>query len=98
MSKATKPKRGTYVSRSVYQKVVEENNKLKQDIYQMIMRPLTFECLQARAKWQNKFEKDKELRKLLHDYAVQYVKDNPDSIVAQITKEFPPKDYTKTLE
>lgn len=84
-------KKGTYVSRSVYQKLSEENKLLKTDIYTLVMKPLTFESIRIRGNWQNKFESDAELSKMLHDYAVQYVKDNPDSFVAQMAREFPSK-------
>ena len=87
-----KSEKGTYVSRSVYQKVVEENRHLKEDIWQMIMRPITAESILVRIKWKDKFQKDKELQQLLHDYAVKYVKDNPDSVVAQISRTHPPKE------
>lgn len=82
------------VSRSVYQKLSEENKRLKADIYTMVMKPLTPESILVRAKWGKKFEEDQEFRQMIHEYAVQYVKDNPDSIVAQLAKEFPPKNTT----
>jgi hypothetical protein len=76
------------VSRSVYQKLAEENKRLKVDIWQMVMRPVTGQTILLKAKWRGKFERDQELRQALHEYAVQYVKDNPDSVVAQMAKEF----------
>lgn len=79
------------VSRSVYQKLAEENRRLKADIYTLVMKPVTGESILVRAKWREKFEKDAAFQKAMHDYAVQYVKDNPDSVVAQLAKEFPPK-------
>jgi hypothetical protein len=79
------------VSRSVYQKLAEENKRLQKDIYLMVMLPYSGKGVNARAKWYKKFKQDKELAKMLHEYAVQYVKDNPDSVVAKLAKEFPPK-------
>jgi hypothetical protein len=76
------------VSRSVYQKLVEENKRLKADIWQMVLRPVYGETILLKIKWKERFEKDQELRQALHEYAVQYVKDNPDSEVAQIAREF----------
>jgi len=84
------------VSRSVYQKLAEENKRLKADIYILIMLDheneddLNLWC-EVYEKWLDKFKKDEALRQALHDYAVQYVKDNPDSVVAKLAREFPPK-------
>lgn len=86
--------KGKCVSRSVYQKVCEENRRLRQDLYTLVMRPVTGESILVRGRWKDQFEKEKELAKVLHDYAEQYVKDNPDSIVAQIAREFPSEKYS----
>jgi len=79
------------VSRSVYQKLAEENKRLKKDIYLLVMKPYSGLSVNARAEWYKKFKQDQELAQMLHDYAVQYVKDNPDSVVAKLAREFPPK-------
>ncbi len=82
---------GKYVSRSVYQKVCEENKKLKSDIWTLVMKAVTWDSVAVRMKWEKKFKEDKELSEMLRDFAIQYVKDNPDSIPAKIAKEFPPQ-------
>lgn len=79
------------VSRSVYQKLAEENKRLKADIWQMVMRPVTGETILLRMKYKEQFEKDKALANTLHDHAVQYIKDHPDSVAAQIANQFQPK-------
>jgi hypothetical protein len=73
-------KRGTYVLRSTYQKVVEENRKLLLDI-----RILTEETIMpsperilCKDKWQKKFRKDKQLNALLKEAAVAYMKEHPE--------------------
>ena len=84
--------KGKYVSRSVYQKQVEENRRLLADIYTLVMsKGVSPHRIIVKEKWERKFTEEQKLKQLLHDYAVQYVKDNPDSIVAQISRKFPPK-------
>jgi hypothetical protein len=80
------------VSRSVYQKLAEENKRLKADIYVLVMLDLREKGNLERwnridSQWREKFKKDEALRQALHEYAVQYVKDNPDSVVAQLARE-----------
>lgn len=82
--------RGKHVSRSIYQKVCEENKKLKSDIFTLVMsKGVSPERILVKDKWERKFNQDQYLKQMLHDYAVQYVKDNPDSTAAQIAKYFP---------
>lgn len=71
------------VSRSVYQKLAEENKRLKADIYTLIMVDLESQegvnrWCEVNQRWEDKFEKDAELCRLLHEYAVQYFKDHPE--------------------
>lgn len=86
-----KTERGKWITRSVYQKVCEENKRLKADIYTMVMMPVTGQSILVKGKWKDHFEQEKELANILHAYAVQYIKDNPDSIPAQISRQFPVK-------
>ena len=74
---------GTYVTRSTYQKVCEENKRLKADIYALVMANFEDEVsevlgIEVMDRWRDKFEKDKEFEKLMKDFAVQYFKDNPE--------------------
>jgi|GEM_PF-6502712 len=76
------------VSRSVYQKLAEENKRLRADIFKMVMFPLNSETIKVRSKWRKKFEEQQLLRQTLHEHAVQYIKDHPDCVAAQIAREF----------
>lgn len=76
------------ISRSVYQKLAEENKRLKADIYSLVMIDTEKEdsmdrWIEVTSRWEEKFEKDAEFRRLLHEYAVQYFKDNPDKLIKQ---------------
>ena len=59
--------RGKYVSRSVYQKVVEENRKLLKDIRALVDNSLTIESINVRRKWCDKFQKDREFVNLISE-------------------------------
>lgn len=68
------------VSRSVYQKVCEENKKMRNDLY-----ILTFGSLEdnhkwwdTHSKWYEIFEKEKKFRKMLKEAAIEYVKEHPE--------------------
>jgi len=78
------PELGKWVKRGTYQKVCEENKKLKADIYSLVMLDLrNKESLdrwnKTDSKWRDKFQKDEELSRMLHEYAVQYFKDHPET-------------------
>ena len=45
------------------------------------------EGIKVKVKWTEKFDKDEKLTRLLHEAAKQYVKDNPQSIAAQLSRE-----------
>lgn len=70
------------VSRSVYQKVCEENKKLLKDIYiltgDIVDSSTMWEYMNVRTKWREKFTQDRELRELLHKAAIEYVKEHPE--------------------
>ena len=55
------------VSRSVYQKVKEENKRLIADIKIMSQESTTVEKIECILKWREKFKKDDEFIGLLHD-------------------------------
>lgn len=61
------------VSRSVYQKVCEENKRLKADIWGLIhyIQPI-------RDKWEKKFAEEREFRMLLKQAATKYREEHPD--------------------
>jgi hypothetical protein len=63
-------KHGTYVTRSTYQKVVEENKKLLNDIRILVQErsyqiPPPVEKLLVIEKWRTKFAQDRELVDML---------------------------------
>ena len=55
------------VSRSVYQKLKEENKRLMNDIFIITMKPLTLESINVRSKWKKKFTEDQEFNQLLRE-------------------------------
>jgi hypothetical protein len=67
-------KRGTYVSRSVYQKVIEENKRLRSDLYSLVMMPGTRHAEQAKGKWNNYFIR----RKQFNDTFIELIKQSYD--------------------
>ena len=68
----------TTVSRSTYQKVVEENKRLKEDIKVLANRKDFFEFLSVTRKWREIFRKEDELSYALKQAAEQYFKDHPE--------------------
>lgn len=75
-----KPEKGTFVKRSTYQKVVEENKRLLIDIKILTEEQydLTGERILLKMKWQKKFKEERELNALIKDACVQYLKDHPE--------------------
>lgn len=74
------------VSRSVYQKVCEENKKLLRDIEVLVSEGFSIEYLDIVTHYQDKFEKEKQFRKLMKKAAEQYIKDNKDTLPEFLTK------------
>lgn len=66
------------VSRSVYQKLKEENKRLLNDLYIIAMKPVTFEAIEIRKKWRDKFLKEQQFNALMKEAAQQYIKDHPE--------------------
>ena len=68
------------ISRSVYQKVCEENKKLLSDI--MILVSTDLQLISDKRllikKWRYKFQKEKQFNDLLKQFATQYFKDHPE--------------------
>lgn len=58
--------KGTYVRRSVYQKVVEENKKLLNDI-RILTGDLTTKSVMLGAEWKERFRKDSELKDFIRE-------------------------------
>ena len=71
----------TAVSRSTYQKVVEENKRLKADIKVLVMSkrgPSSTEYAEVYLRWRIVFLREYNLRNLLKQAAEQYFKDHPE--------------------
>lgn len=70
------------VSRSVYQKVCEENKRLKEDIKILVCTCISNYDRQKHAdtvnKWRKRFRDDEELRQILKDFATEYIKEHPE--------------------
>jgi len=73
-------KKGTYVSRSTYQKVCEENKKLLIDIKILTdeKMALSAEKIFTVKKWRDKFAKDKAFNEMLVIACKQYLKEHPE--------------------
>lgn len=69
-----KGKKGTYVSRAVYQMQVEENRKLLRDIY--ILVEGGYKSKEVEKRWRDKFNSDKEFTNLLREMAGLYNSQN----------------------
>lgn len=82
------------VSRSVYQKVVEENKRMREDLY-----ILTFGALEnddkwwdTHSKWYEIFEKEKKFNKLLRKASIEYIKEHP-----ELGIQLPPKEENNEI-
>ncbi len=66
----------SHVSRSVYQKLAEENKKLIQDISVLVLDKyfLTSDRINVLMKWRYKFEQDKQLVDMLREMAIEHFK------------------------
>ena len=62
------------ISRSVYQKLKEENKRLLQDIKTLVMEESYNETIKVKAKWRQLFEEERSFQKLMHEYAKEYFK------------------------
>lgn len=75
MSRQTNKDRGSYVSRSTYQKVVEENKKLKADIRTLVLEEDFSGQWEVWSRWYEHFEKqaqfNQDLREILSHVSPQ---------------------------
>lgn len=55
-----KQKRVSWVRRPTFQKLAEESKKMINDIYTIVMKPGSAECLFVKGKWRDKFKKDED--------------------------------------
>ncbi len=76
------------VSRSVYQKLKEENKRLIADIF-VLVQPFdlhkNIDKILITSKWRKKFEEEEALNKVLKEACLEYLKRHPEfSIVKKI--------------
>ncbi len=65
------------VSRSVYQKVKEENKRLLSDI-EILVGPVNMDRINMYKKWQKHFRDKKELHEMIKSVATEMVLKDPD--------------------
>jgi len=68
-------KKGTYVTRSAYQKVCEEKKKLIEDIKIMSNESMTYKKMITVQKWRSHFNREDSFKLMLKGIAKQYFKD-----------------------
>lgn len=66
------------VSRSVYQKLAEENKKLKSDLKILCFDKPSVDSIMVRAKWKIHFLKEVNFNSLMKDFATNYIKEHPE--------------------
>jgi len=83
------------ISRSTYQKVVEENRRLRSDIKVMVGDDFQAAC-DMKAKWRQFIHEGITLNNLMQDAAISFIKNNPDdpAVIAleEMSKEYTPRD------
>ncbi len=64
-------KKGTYVSRATFQKVSQENKKLRQDIFILTQAGMpSFEKIELAKTWRDKFAADKAMQDSIYELIV----------------------------
>ena len=75
------------VNRSTYQKVVEENKRLLNDIKLLVEDGLpSAEKILCIGKWRDKFKKEKDFNDLMRQAVKQYIKDHADELPDFLTE------------
>jgi len=74
------------VDRSTYQKVVEENKRLKRDIRIIVMDD-TMVAVNCMMKWYDTFQKEINFNKLMKKAVEHYVKEHKDELPDFITNK-----------
>jgi hypothetical protein len=65
------------VSRSTYQKVCEENKRLKADIKKLVMSYESApEYLETLLKYRNIFREEKQFNAMMKDFGIKYLKES----------------------
>lgn len=68
------------VSRSVYQKLAEENKRLKADLKTIVMarKPLSDYEIETIRKYRKQFQKEDSFNLIMKEVASEYIKQHPD--------------------
>lgn len=68
------------ISRSEYQKVVEENKRLKGDIKLLVSPGLSPEKVLCYSKWRQAIQREEDFNKTMKIVAKRYIEENKDSL------------------
>lgn len=71
-------KKASPVSRSVYQKLAEENKKLKADLKIICFDGISANTIPVRLKWHAYFQKEADFNSMMKSFATQYLKEHPE--------------------
>lgn len=74
----SKTPKGKTVSRSVYQKMAEENKKLKTDLKTLCFFDISAKTMIVRMKWRTHFKKEAEFNSMMKGFATEYLKKHPE--------------------
>lgn len=70
--------KGKTVSRAVYQKLAEENKKLKADLKILCFHENHADTMITRIKWRAHFKKEADFNKMMKVFATNYLKEHPE--------------------
>lgn len=76
----------TMVSRSTFQRVVEENKKLLYDLKILVTLSDSDEMSHVFDKWQTKFRRDQELTEMINEWGKDYIKNHPEDEAVKFVK------------
>lgn len=84
MSKEINPDKGKTVSRSAYQRLAEENKKLKADLKIICFDDLSADTIIVRRKWHQYFEKEITFNSMMKEFATEYLELHPEYDITKI--------------
>ena len=74
------------VNRSIYQKCVEENKRLKKDIEALVMIDDKEETRKVFVRWREHFKSQREFNELMKSVAKEYIKEHKDELPDFLTR------------
>jgi hypothetical protein len=78
------------VNRSTYQKVVEENKKLLNDIKTLVYGDIP-SVIFLKHKYRQQFEKEREFNRMMKEVSKMYMDNNPNDPIVKAIREFKEK-------